>query len=151
MSFRISTYYNESPANKVDKNITEIAYGTGVLRDGCSIIDPIILFETELTADTMTKINYCYIEEFGRYYYITNIFSVTNDLWELHLHVDVLMTYREQLRKQSAIVSRQTNKRNMYVDDGWFIAQQNPHKYLRTFSNATPFENQEFVLAIAGS
>lgn len=151
MSFVVTTYYNESPANKVDKSITAIAYGTGVLRDGCSIIDPIILFETELTAELMTKCNYCIIEEFGRCYYITNIISVTNDLWEMHLHVDVLMTYKDQLRLQSGIVSRQAQKANMFVDDGWFMAQQNPHKYLRTFSNATPFENQEFVLAIAGN
>ena len=61
------------------------------------------------------------------------------------------MSYRDQLRQQSGIVSRQEYKRNMYVDDGWFMAQQNPHKYTRVFSNATPFENQEFVLAIAGS
>ena len=151
MSFVATTYYNASPANKVDKDLTAIAYGTGVMRDSCSIIDPVILFETELIPELMTKSNYCIIEEFGRCYYITNIISVTNKLWEFHLHVDVLMTYRDQLRQQSGIVSRQVNQRNMYVDDGWFMAQQNPHKYLRTFSNASPFENQEFVLAIAGS
>ena len=151
MSFVITTYYNASPANKVDKELVEIAHGTGVMRDSVSVIDPVVLFETELIPETLTKSNYCIIEEFGRCYYITNIISVTNNLWEFHLHVDVLMSYRDQLRLQSGIVSRQEYKRNMYVDDGWFMAQQNPHKYTRVFSNPTPFEHQEFVLAIAGS
>ena len=151
MSFVIKTYYNSSPANVVDKELEQIAYGTGVLRDSCSIIDPVVVFETTIVPEMMTKINYASIEEFGRYYYITNIQTLTNNLFEYQMHVDVLMTYRDQLRRQSGIIARQSNVRNMYLDDGWFMAQQNPYKYQRLFSNPTPFENQEFVLAIAGN
>lgn len=153
MSFIITTYFNKSPANKVDKELEAIAYGTGVLRDSCSIIDPVVLFETELIPELMTKSNYCVIEEFGRSYFITNIISVTNKLWEFHLHVDVLMTYRDQLRRQDAVISRtvEYSKRNMLLDDGWFSCYQDPIFETNYFSVTNPFEAQEYVLVAAGS
>lgn len=67
------------------------------------------------------------------------------------MHVDVLTTYADGIKTQTAIVSRQKEKRNMMLDDGWFMAYQNPIIQQKYFSNATPFETQEFVLIVAGS
>lgn len=151
MSLSIDLYYNSSPPNKVDKDIELVISGTGSLRGETSILDPIILFESDASANMLTKCNYAVVNEFGRNYYITNIIAVTDKLWELHMHVDVLMSYRDQLRQQSGIVSRQENAYNMYFDDNWFMAYQNPHVYTRPFSVAAPFDHQEFVLAVAGN
>jgi len=150
LSFSIQLYTNSSPSNFVTKTITPITAVTGVLRDGCSIVDPVIEIEA-VEADIISKANYLYIEEFGRYYYITDISTSVNGLWGLACHCDVLMTYSSQIKSQKAVLSRQENLRNMYLDDGWFMAYQNPIIVTKYFSILNPFETQEYVLIIAGS
>lgn len=49
--------------------------------------------------------NYCYISEFGRYYFINNITSVRNGLWKIDCSVDVLMSYKTSILNLNVIVS----------------------------------------------
>lgn len=151
MSFDVKCYRNNSPTNFVDKELDLLETLNGTLRDGSSIIDPVILVQANAPGFQSNQVNYLYVEQFGRYYYITNIISVNYTLWELHCHVDVLMSYKEQIRQQTAIVARQERQYNLFLDDGIFMAYQNPLIQTKYFSNATPFETQEFVLVVAGS
>lgn len=159
--FSISLYKMQSPANKVDKDISFLIQTVnGTLRAGCSVIDPVIVIETDDNALWKKGLNYAYIEEFGRYYYVTNIIAVPGTisrssssvyLWELHMHVDVLMSFKDEILAQTAIVARQESKYNLYLDDGSFMTYQNPKIQTKTFSVEGPFETQEFVLVVAGS
>lgn len=151
MSFYIDIFVNSSPTNKVVKDLSQTSHNLGTLRDGSSIIDPVILMEVEQAGWPYTGANYMHIPEFQRYYYITNIISVRNRLWEIHGHVDVLMTYADQIKAQTAIVSRQERQYNLMLDDGSFMCYQNPKFQTKTFSVEGPFETQEFVLVVAGS
>lgn len=159
--FTINLYKMQSPSNKIDKDISfQIAQINGALRAGCSIIDPVIVIETDDNALWKKGLNYAYISEFGRYYYVTNIISVPGAIarttsnvyfWELHMHVDVLMSFKDEILAQTAIIARQESKYNLYLDDGSFMTYQNPKIQTKTFSVAGPFETQEFVLVVAGS
>lgn len=149
--FTINLMKNTSATNVVDKEVTQVSQGTGALKQGCSISDPVIMFETDDNSIWPRSTNYMYIEEFGRYYYVTNIISVHMNLWEVHGHVDVLMSFKEAIRAQTAIVARQESQYNLYLDDGIFMTYQNPKIQTKFFSNPTPFETQEFVLIVAGS
>ena len=151
MSFSIVLKRNNSPSNFVSKSTSDVATVTGVLRSGASILDPVILIETDTPATVISSANYAYIEVFSRYYYITNVKSDANGLWIVSMHVDVLMTYESAIRAQDAIVRRQERVYNMYLDDGWFMSYQNPIIQTKYFSNATPFEAEEYVLTLAGS
>ena len=151
MSFNITFSTNSSPVNKVDKNIVTVITVNGTLRDGASILNPEVEIETSLTESMVGAINYAYIEVFNRYYFVTDIKTDINGLWVVSMHVDVLMTYKDNIRQQNAVVARQESTYNMYLDDGWFMAYQNPHIQTKLFSNPTPFETQEFVLILAGS
>lgn len=151
MSFNIVFYTNASPVNRIDKDLTTVVTAIGTLRDGASILNPEIEIETALTPAIVAAINYAYIEVFNRYYLVTDIKTEINGLWVVSMHVDVLMTYKTQIRLQSAVVARQEEVYNMYLDDGWFMSYQNPYIQTKVFSNPTPFETQEFVLVIAGS
>lgn len=152
MSFPIKHYVNLSASNVVDK---ELAVQTvdlvGTLREGSSIIDPVIIVEANDPGFHLNKSNYIYVELWRRYYYITNIVSVNYRLWELHCHVDVLMSFKDQIRAQTAIVARQESQYNLMLDDGIFMVYQNPKIQTKTFSVPGPFETQEFVLVVAGS
>lgn len=152
MSFAVKHYINKSATNVVDKElVVQTPDLEGTLRAPSSIIDPVIVVQASSPGFHANKSNYIYVEEFGRYYYITNIISTANTLWELHCHVDVLMSFKDQIKEQTAIVSRQESKYNLYLDDGVFMSYQNPIIQTKLFSVEGPFETQSFVLMVAGS
>lgn len=151
MSFSIVLYRNLSATNVVNKNLEQIHVFEGTLRAGSSLIDPVIMFQAQDPGFHANKTNYLYVEEFGRYYYITNIISQNEKLWVIHCHVDVLMSYSELIKQQKAVVARQESTYNLMLDDGFFMCYQNPKLQTKLFSIEDPFETQEFVLVVAGS
>lgn len=143
----IKLYSNLSDKIVVDKNITQIGADiTGTLREDCSVTDPIIKLESTVGSN-ITTCNYAYISEFGRYYYINNIVC-TGKLFELHMHVDVLMSYRGTIRTNSAVISRQEKNYNLYLQDGVFKTYSQPHYEIKQFSNG--FTDFNFVFCVAG-
>ena len=150
MSFVVKLQENLSPSNQVSKNVSDIATATGTLREGTSILQPTILIESQLENDILSRVNYAYIELWHRFYYVTDITLDVTGLWLFSMHVDVLMSYADKIRQQDCIVARQERRYNMYLDDGWFMAYQNPIVQTPFFSLPTPFENQSFILVVAG-
>lgn len=49
--------------------------------------------------------NYAYIEQLNRYYFIEDVKYIAVDLWEIHLHCDVLMTYKDSLSYSYGVLS----------------------------------------------
>ena len=66
MSFDVKLQTNNSEHICFDKELSDIATLSGTLRDGSSIIDPVILIEADLSS--LTTCNYLTIESFGRSY-----------------------------------------------------------------------------------
>ena len=147
MSFNILLQRNTSELNKLDKTLTTITTLTGTLKTETSIIDPVIIVEGTLS--DLKTCNYCTISEFGRSYFVNNIKSIRNNLIELTCHVDVVSTYKSQIRSQFAIVRKQENNWNLYLNDGSFKCYQNPIVLTKKFSNG--FTTPSFVMAVAGS
>lgn len=147
MSFNISLMINTSPANQLDKNLETVSTVTGTLKENTSIIDPVIKIQCDLSS--VAKCNYMYIPEFGRYYFITDMKSITDTIVEFSAHVDVLTTYKQGIRVNSGITKRQQNNWNLYLNDGSFKIYQNPHVVTKAFPSG--FNTMEYVLAVAGS
>lgn len=143
---RVELYINNSEVEKVVKNLTTLQSLEGTLREATSILNPTIKIEGLTDID---KINYMYIPDFGRYYFVNDIRSIRNNLYEVSAHVDVLMTYAEQIKQQKAVIRRQENVWNTYLDDGTFKAYQNPVIVTKLFPNG--FNNNSFVLALSGT
>lgn len=142
---------NTSPANYVTKSVTTIATATGVLRNGATVTDPVIEIESSLANDIIGRVNYARIELWHRYYYVTGIKMDIDGLWLISMHVDVLMSYSAQIKLQNAVLARQERRRNMYLDDGWFMTYSRIDVNTVYFSNESPFSAEEFVLVLAGS
>lgn len=104
-TFDINLYKNSAEPNKVDKTGELSTVGTisGVLRQECSLINPEIIIQYDKPPD----FNYCYIANFGRYYYVENIVSMRSNLWRVRLRCDVLMTYKTQILNLTARIARQ--------------------------------------------
>ena len=112
----INFYINTSEKEKFDKSLTNEKSLTGFLKQATSVINPVITVEIE----NPSKYNYCHIPSFHRYYFINDMINLTNNIWEIHMHVDTLSSFKRQIRANKAIVekSEQTASSNEYFNDG---------------------------------
>ena len=142
----VKFYTNTSEKNAMTKNITQLFDFNGVLREESPIIRPVITFEG-LT--NIGAINYAYIPDFGRYYFVEEITCIRNGLFQVSMRVDVLMSFRNQILSNNAIIERNENQYDLKLNDGLFKTQQNPRIAQFEFPNG--FTNWDFVLAVAGN
>lgn len=147
MAFTIKLQINKSERERLSKDITDISTVSGVLKEETSIIDPVIKIECDLSG--FVNCNYMTIPAFGRSYFVNNIRSIHNGLVEFACHVDVLSSFAGQIRRNKAIIKKQENEWNLYLNDGTFKVYQNPKVLTKAFPSG--FTTQEFVLAVAGS
>lgn len=143
---RITFYTNNSEKNALTKNKTQIVRLDGTLKDGTSIIDPSVLCYN--IDRFIGDINYFYIDETERYYFITGVEVVRNGLWQISGHVDVLSTYKDAILANRAIIQRSESNYNLKLNDGLFKTQQNPR--ITTIPFGTGFTTSNYVLALAG-
>ena len=145
----ITLYTNESEKNKLEKTITNSILLEGNLRDESSIINPIILISSN-KEDIPYMYNYAYIPAFGRYYFITDIESVRTGIWRVSMHVDVLMSYKEQIKNLNVIInnSEETGANNYLSGNQWITNVKNTTSIVN-FPNGLNDEG-EFILITAG-
>ena len=145
----ITLYTNESEKNKLEKTITNSILLEGNLRDESSIINPIILISSN-KEDIPYMYNYAYIHAFGRYYFITDIESVRTGIWRVSMHVDVLMSYKEQIKNLNVIInnSEETGANNYLSGNQWITNVKNTTSIVN-FPNGLN-DNGEFILITAG-
>lgn len=100
-------YTTDSSVDDLDKILTSVGSLSGALREESDILYPVIKIEY-----SQINFNYVYIPIWKRYYFVTGIKSIRTGLWEITLKVDVLTTYKNLIRQQTAFVLR-----NEYVYD----------------------------------
>ena len=137
---------NNSEKKRLDKNITDLVTISGTLRESTSVVDPKIVIEGDLSS--FVNCNYMTISAFNRSYFINKITSVNNNLFDISAHVDVLSTYKTQIRQNTAIIARQEKKWNLYLNDGVFKTYQNPYIVTKAFPSG--FTEQHFIFSVAG-
>lgn len=83
---------------------------------------PTDIMNPEITISGATGItnpyqwNYCYIQEFSRYYFISH-WTWTPALWTASMHVDVLATYKAEIATSSQYVLRAAAEFDAYIED----------------------------------
>lgn len=149
MSFNIVLQTSSSERNKLDKTITDIATLSGVLKQETSIIDPVFVIEGDL--NSYINCNYCTIPTFGRAYFINNIRSIRQNLFEISCHVDVLSSFKTQIRENSAILKRSEGNWNLYLNDGSLQVAQDSEVITSSFTAGNQFGAAwSYVLIVAG-
>lgn len=121
-TFEIKTYNYSGETSRIDKTdyLTPISTLSGVLRGESSLLN----FNVLIQSDTVPNFNYCYIDKFKRYYYVTEPVSVRQNLWEIIMQVDVLMTYKDSLLKCEGYIDRNEYIQNkMIIDNNRAIMQ----------------------------
>ena len=154
MSLNLQFKINLSDKNVLTKDFALNAAGTAVdiktvsgdFRGEFDLMNPIILVESSLTG--IRKYNYVEIGVLGRKYFVTSMNQIRVGLCEVKCHIDVLSTYAAAIRGNSAIIRRQANDWNTYLNDGSFKIYQNPLVLTREFPSG--FSSMNYVLAVAG-
>ena len=96
----LKIYNNNSNNNVLNKNLTLVDTLEFNLKIDNSILQPILILKNYSNG------NYCYIKEFKRYYYISDIKLLTGGLYQLQLDVDVLMTYKDIINTKPILTSK---------------------------------------------
>lgn len=91
-------YNNTKRINSTKAAPTAVDTLTCTLKDNCSFINPVL----RIKAATLPTFNYFNFE--GRYYWLTDLVSLANELWEIHGTVDPLTTFRGHVFNTSAFV-----------------------------------------------
>lgn len=121
---QVTLYNNSSDPRYLNKDITELKTVQ------CKLLEPTDHLEPSLTLEKdsyVLQANYMYIPDFGRYYYIIDIIYETNNRIRVNTMVDVLMSYKDQLKNSSFIITRSSMKEvyNLYLNDPRMGSQQN--------------------------
>lgn len=138
---------NASDNNVVDKTVTTINTVSCALKDPTEMVDPVL----KLAGDSIVSgANYCWIEALGRFYFIREKTQVTAGVVELQLHVDVLMSFKDSIRRSRALVEVVGNAVNPYIESEIWTPDVRRTTHVKNFSsgfNNTP----EYVLLTAGA
>lgn len=142
----ITLYNNSSEPNKISKHLTPVSTAlSGSLRNESEMVNPVVLIEGNISS--LQNANYARIESFGRYYYITEMKSVRNNIVELHLHTDVLMSFN--ISAVSGVVIEAENVGSDYLQGRQFVRLVKSKTDILPFSGGL-LDSGEYILITAG-
>lgn len=148
MSLTATLKVNSSPVEKIGKTLSTGTDFSVTLKEGTSVLKPVLLLKS---SSSLSGFNYMYISDFNRYYFIDDIKSIRNDLWEVSGHVDVLETYATAILSNQAVIKRQQNNFNTYLNDPEWKVYANENVVAYKFSSTGFSKSLKFILAVAGS
>lgn len=147
-SLAVALYQNKSSNIRIDKELHHLHTYDCVLKESTSIINPIIRLKA--TDVNVLKGNYCYIPKFNRFYYINNVTNINADMWELSLHVDVLMSFRDDIETRHVVFNHSESGFNLYLNDGSLQMDSRPKITWNKFPNSLTNDGR-YVLLLAGA
>ena len=144
-------YNNKSDKRQLVKNITEIKTISATAKGDINIISPTLIIH-----NFTTDFNYCYISDFDRYYFVKSITLLTGQRIQIDLSVDVLMTYKEEIKNLTVNVLRYENIEPTFLTDSRIpLFSDTLQKVIEfpknIFNLEIPSENSKnFLLTVAG-
>ncbi len=145
---RILFYKIDNISKKINKRLPDAPALTldGTLKENCDMLNPVILINHTGVPDY----NFCHIPDFERYYFIAPPTNVGAVLWELHMHVDVLYTWRQGILTAPCIVAKSSSNYNLYLNDNNYKCYQNPLTFSYNFPSGFDISNAKFVMTLFG-
>ena len=107
-------------------------------KEDTSITNPTFILRTQSKVLTANYIFVPYI----------NDYTVSHQRIYINCHVDVLMSFKKEIKNQNVIVNRNTNLFNMYLDDPKYKIQS--RTAVRTVVFPSGFTGHNIVLGVVG-
>lgn len=145
----INIYLTKSDKTALDKTLENKIELYGEFKDPTNVLNPSI--EIQANAASIAARNYFEIPIFGRKYFLTEVTSVGYGRCVITGHVDVLSTYKDQIRNLEGVIARQENRYNLLLDDNLYKVQTNPYIQIKTFKDGGSFsKNPGICLVVCG-
>lgn len=147
---QVTMMQNLSAKNKLNKLFS--AGGSTfdfVAKDKMSLYSPVILLNSD---EDITKYNYAYISEWGRYYFVDpeNVKVIGQNRYEIQLVCDSLSTFADQLLGVTCVIDRTENYGGSpYLPSEAYVANCKHKTDIIDFPSGLN-DSGEFILITAG-
>ena len=139
-------YKNSSENNVIGKSLVQIKSVECNLKNDVSVVNPTFVLSY---TDSILNSNYCFIPKFNRYYFIDEIIPITGDRSIIKCRVDVLESFKDDIKSLTAIINKQETIADKFIDDGSWIVENKD--FLQSYNFSNGFNNSgEFILITAG-
>lgn len=133
--YSIKLYSFDKRENSTKRISNETALDvSGVMLDNTSILTPSFRL---LLNSVPYNYNYCYISDFGRYYFITD-WTIDNGFWVATMKVDVLASMKSVITGSTQYVLRSASRKNGDIVDDMYPCRGQTVVANRSF-NVQPF------------
>ena len=150
MGITVKLCHNSSPVEKIGKSLDAgTTLSNCLLKSPTSVHNPVVRVQS--SASDIPSYNYMYIQDLGRYYFIEDITSVNNDIWDITGRVDPLETYKDDILGNSAILENTEQiAANKYLYDPDIFKVNCKHKTDIINFPSGLLDTGEFILITAG-
>lgn len=102
---------------KINKNLNVLSITLDLnIRADIDFINPRLLITRE---NFNQGFNYVYIEDWKAYYFITSITYMAKGVYDIRLHIDVLMTFRDTILSSEVLTSQSANLELYFNGGDW--------------------------------
>lgn len=138
-------YENKSDERYLNKTITSKYSNIPIeVLTPTNVVNPSLKVSSGLIGQ---NVNYLYIEDLERYYYIRN-WNMENGHIRLDCEVDVLMSFKNPIKQQNVIISRQRDFYDRYLEDDKIKVRN--YDCIRTVQFPHGFESLNIILGVVG-
>ena len=126
----------ENATSRPNDSGASATYNNVILKDDCSVVNPALKLKVPLSTRVYDW-NYCRIQEFDRYYYVTD-WMWQEGLWIAELQVDVLASFHDRIGQQQVYVLRSSSSYDGNIADGTYPTTAGAATYT-AYSVTNPF------------
>ena len=145
MSVTVKLYKTSSDREKLSKSLSNEKSYDCLIKETVDVLKPSIRIST---SDNISDYNYCYIERYGRYYYIDRIETTPNGYWIVHCTVDPLMSWKNYIKNCNGTITRSETLFNGYLNDSEYKALAYKKIVTKKFPNS--INDDCFILMTVG-
>lgn len=139
-------YFNQSDKRSIGKILQSIATVDIEMKEDTTLTDPTFIL---LDPNNYLAANYMFVPNLSRYYFINNV-TLSHQRAFIDCHVDVLESYKGDIKDHEVILERQQNEWNLYLDDPEFKIYQPTNIMTFPFPKGFSEDKQEYLLAVVG-
>lgn len=138
---QLKMYHMTDDDNVINKNMI-LKYPINIkIKSSIDIVNPIIILNDKGQYN-FNEVNYCYIDDFIRYYFIRSVENKSNHLWQLNLECDVLESFKDDILNSYAQYTRSVQKGD-YVE---FNAITDVRKEIDIYDSDVTLESKKNII-----
>lgn len=146
MAFTVNLYTITDDAKVVSKHLgTATSFTSVTVKETTDVTAPVLRIAS---SSNLSGYNYCYIERYGRYYFINKIDTTPDGMWVIHCRCDVLMSYKSQIKALTGTLERSETVFNGYLNDSEYKALA--YRKIVTKQFPTALDDDCFILMTVG-